>query len=413
MLRRTAILLAFVVLRALPGEAQTVETDPLQCWWRTSTGAVRVGEPFSVVLTCAVLETDTTKVEPDQSKLEPSVVQLAPFEVLGGTHGADLSTDLRRFFQYEYRVRLLAENFFGKDVPLPETKLSYHVRSSVGQKTAIQGRDQTYVLPALSVRVLSLVPADATDIRDASTETFGDIDARASRAKLFVIIGGILFTIAALLVLLALVRLVSRFRKPSTTADRLVSDAAILRAAGRELASVQREREGGGWTPELAGRALTALRLAGTYALGRPVAQSAETAAVGRQSAVAGLPSTISNQRIGGGDGVLLVRTGGWPRRKTVAVSGAVTARSMARERARGLGNARRETLLESLDQGIAQFTAAQYSRSETLDAAALDEALAAGRAAVRRIMLEQTWVMKKFGPRRPPREVEARAWSR
>src|SRR5438093_758544 len=306
MLRRTAILLAFVVLRALPGEAQTVETDPLQCWWRTSTGAVRVGEPFSVVLTCAVLETDTTKVEPDQSKLEPSVVQLAPFEVLGGTHGADLSTDLRRFFQYEYRVRLLAENFFGKDVPLPETKLSYHVRSSVGQKTAIQGRDQTYVLPALSVRVLSLVPADATDIRDASTETFGDIDARASRAKLFVIIGGILFTIA-----------------------------------------------------------------------------------------------------------VLLVRTGGWPRRKTVAVSGAVTARSMARERARGLGNARRETLLESLDQGIAQFTAAQYSRSETLDAAALDEALAAGRAAVRRIMLEQTWVMKKFGPRRPPREVEARAWSR
>jgi len=36
--------------------AQNVETDPIQCWWRTSAGAVRVGEAFSVVLTCAVLE---------------------------------------------------------------------------------------------------------------------------------------------------------------------------------------------------------------------------------------------------------------------------------------------------------------------------------------------------------------------
>ena len=41
-----------------PPRAQTVQTDPLQCWWRTSAGAVRVGEPFTVVLTCAVLETD-------------------------------------------------------------------------------------------------------------------------------------------------------------------------------------------------------------------------------------------------------------------------------------------------------------------------------------------------------------------
>src|SRR3954466_15902383 len=148
--------------------AQTVQTDPLQCWWRTSAGAVRVGEPFTVVLTCAVLETDGATVVADQTRLEPSVVQFAPFEVLGGSHGADLRTDQRRFFQYEYRLRLIADGMFGKDVALPETKLSYKIQSKVGQKTSVQGRDQSYVLPAQSVRVLSLVPGDTSDIRDTS-----------------------------------------------------------------------------------------------------------------------------------------------------------------------------------------------------------------------------------------------------
>src|SRR5882672_6146627 len=155
-----------LIATVTPASAQNIETDPIQCWWRTSAGAIRVGEPFSVVLTCAVVENDTAKVVVDQSKLEPSVIQLAPFEVTGGSHGADLRTDERRFFQYEYRLRLIAENMFGKDAALPETKISYRVQSKVGQKTAIQGRDQTYMLPPQSIRVMSLVPADASDIRD-------------------------------------------------------------------------------------------------------------------------------------------------------------------------------------------------------------------------------------------------------
>src|SRR5438093_9106933 len=197
--------LALSAASAAAQTAQTVETEPLQCWWRTSAGAVRVGEPFTVVLTCAVLETDAATVVIDQGKLEPSVVQFAPFEVLGGQHAADLHTDLRRFFQYEYRLRLIGEGQFGKDVPLPETKLTYRVQSKVGQKTSIQGRDQNYVLPAQSIRVLSLVPSDAADIRDASAETFADLDQRSFRANLFVVIGGGLFALAGLLALPAAV----------------------------------------------------------------------------------------------------------------------------------------------------------------------------------------------------------------
>src|SRR5216684_4678778 len=119
MVRRVVFGFALIVAASSAAAAQNVQTDPLQCWWRTSAGAIRIGEPFTVVLTCAVLESDAATVVVDQSRLEPSVVQFAPFEVLGGSHGAEIRTELRRFFQYEYRLRLLAENLFGKDVALP------------------------------------------------------------------------------------------------------------------------------------------------------------------------------------------------------------------------------------------------------------------------------------------------------
>src|SRR4051812_15557503 len=225
MMRKSVLGLLFVLGFAVSAAAQTVQTDPLQCWWRTSAGAVRVGEPFTVVLTCAVLETDAATVVVDQTRLEPSVVQFAPFEVLGGSHGADLRTEQRRFFQYEYRLRLIADGMFGKDVALPDTKISYKIQSKVGQKTSVQGRDQSYVLPAQSVRVLSLVPGDAADIRDTSaSETFGDIDQRGFRANLFTIIGSVLFVLAALMVILGLVRLFQRYRKPTVVTQKLIGD---------------------------------------------------------------------------------------------------------------------------------------------------------------------------------------------
>ena len=313
------------MLAAMAGTAaaaQTVQTDPLQCWWRTSTGAVRIGEPFTVVLTCAVLETDDAKVVVDQTRLEPSVVQFAPYETLGGSHGADLRTDQRRFFQYEYRLRLIADGMFGKDVALPETKISYRVQTKVGQKTSLQGRDQTYVMPAQSMRVLSLVPSDATDIRDTSSgETFSDIDQRGFRANLLTVIGGVLFVLAGLMALLALVRLFQRYRKPVVVSERLIGDTAILSGVGRELSAVQRDRDAGSWTPEIAARAIGALRIAATYAIGRPVSQmpASRLLADGGETAEPGR----------------LILKAGWPRGKRIAVSGAVTPQTVARTLAR------------------------------------------------------------------------------
>jgi hypothetical protein len=410
MMRRCSGFLLVVLLSGarLASAQPTRSADPLQCWWRTSAGAIRIGEQFSIVLTCAVLETDAATVVVDQSRLEPSVVQFAPFEVLGGSHGADLRRDDRRFFQYEYRARLIAENQFGKDVSLPETKLSYHIQSSVGEKTALQGRDQSYILPPLSLRVLSLVPADATDIRDTPSVTFQDIDQRGFRANLLTVIGGVLFTVAALLTLLALVRLLARFRKPAEASTRLISDSAALRAAGRELAAVRRRREDGGWTPDLAGRALAALRVAGAYAVGRRA--SLMPAAV---QSTTGQPSSDGNQ---GPEeaGRLIVRTG-WPRARRVAVSGAITPQSVGRDRIRRAGTAgfAGSELYESLEQALAALTAAQYGRNGKLDDSALDQALDTGNQVLKRARLDQTWVMKRLAARRVQRQGDTRAWSR
>ena len=63
---------------------RSVDADPVRCWWRADRGAIRMGEPFKAVLTCAVLETASAKVVVDRSRLDSTVMALPPFDVLGG-----------------------------------------------------------------------------------------------------------------------------------------------------------------------------------------------------------------------------------------------------------------------------------------------------------------------------------------
>ncbi len=297
-------------------------------------------------------------------------------------------------------MRLIAENMFGKDIALPETKLTYRIQSRVSQKAAVEGRDQTYLLPPLSIRMLSLVPSDASDIRDAAAETFADVDRRAFRANLFIVVGGVLFTLAGLVALLTLVRAFLATRKPSAAADRLVSDGAVLRSVGRELSAVQREREGGGWTVPLAARAAAALRIIGAYAMGQR-ATRAVTTEHANEAAVT--------------DGRIIIKSG-WLKAKHVAVSGATTPRSIA-SAIKQASNGRRPGELEAIEEALQRFTAAQYARpaegqSERLDDTALDASLAAAKETLGRLKLEQTWVMKRMGRQRKPILRESRMWS-
>lgn len=338
-----AVLLAGVA----PAVAQTgtdmVEVEPITCWWRTSTSAVRTGEAFDLRLTCAVVETEANKVVADFSKLDPTVVQLPPFEVLGGTHAADLVTPGKRFFQYDYRLRLIAEDAFGNDVPIPPLEVSYRIESQVQGGDTTQGREQSYSLPRTSMRLISLVPDDTADIREAAAAPFTEIENRDSRANLLQTIAGVLFGLAAVIALVMLISMLRRKKVVTKSTQLHLAPRSILSAVAKELDEVQRASRGG-WTPELAGRALAAARIAGAYATKH---------AIGQRAPIVGEVPV---------DGVLVVKSFG---RGDVFVSGGTTTQTAA--------------AIPELADALRTLTVARYGRVEKVDADA-DGALEAAR---------------------------------
>jgi hypothetical protein len=70
--------------------------------------------------------------------------------------------------------------------------------------------------------------------------------------------------------------------------------------------------------------------------------------------------------------------------------------------------------MLESLAQALTALTTAGYARDGTLDDTALDEALATAVQVLKRMRIEQTWIMKRIALRRGgPAPMESRVWSR
>ncbi len=351
--------------------AQDVEVDPVSCWWRTAAAAVRVGEPFSLQLTCSGLETDAARAVIDRTRLGPAAVQFPPFEVVGGSQSPDHVTPGRRFMQYDYSLRLIAEDAFGLDVPIPALEITYRIETRVQQDAAaVQGREQTYTLPAIPVRVASLVPQSATDIRESRVPSLNEIAAREFRARLFRVLSFILFGVAGLVVALSVAHWFRHRRAASTGRERrLLPNRAVLAAVRRELRAVQRESRGG-WTPEIVGRALAATRVVASYLARHAVSQRAMTApvAVGELTATAGLVG-----------------------RRRVAVSGATTTRTL-----QALGD-NTEVVASNLEAALAILTAARYGRDGTLNGGSLDEALSAAMRATDRVASRHTWLAETF----------------
>ncbi len=350
-----------------------VEADPIRCWWRTSAGAVRTGETFSVVLTCAVLETEAVQIVTDEAPLGVNVIQMAPFETVIGSHPADLRTASRRFFQYAYTLRIINPDFIGKDVRIPDLVLHYKVNSRLAGNTSVQGRDQTYVLPPLQVRVLSMVGADAFDVRDGSNETFSAIEALDFRANILRIVAVTLLALAALIALLSIVRLFARTRQRAPVGEHVLSARAVLGTAEDELASVQRESEQG-WTDALSGRALAASRIVAACATNHPVSQR-----------------RIADHDDQAGEGRLTRRS---RRGTTTAVWSTLTAETLTDEVVGRTAPATPEQsqLLDSLRTSLATLTAVQYAATPVFDRASLDVALSNSVEAVQTLKREHAW---------------------
>jgi len=309
-------------------------------------------------------------------------VQLKPFEVLGGGHPQDTRAGQRRFFQYRYSLRIIDSDVIGHDVFLPDLRISYKVQSQMGPDATLAGRDFTYVMPGIPVRLLAQVPVDAGDIRDGADVGLERIEDLQFRASLFDLGSVALAAAGVLMAVLALVAIVRRARPTRTRERARVSDRRVLAAAGAELSRVAREA-GGGWTPDLVRAGHAALRLVGAVALDHAVSE--------QPLAASAAPA----------DGRLAVRS--WlPGRPGSAVTSALTAADLARGVATlpaGAPSPRRAGL-EALQGALQAFTVAQYRASdEGPDAAALTGAVDAGRDEAARLARARLWRRARPAP--------------
>jgi hypothetical protein len=354
---------------AAPAPPGGAEADAVRCWWRTDKAAIRMGEPFTAVLTCAVLETASTKAVVDRSRLDHTVMALPPFDVLGGTAAEDVVAGPRRFFQYSYELRLLSDTAFGQDMSLTGLSINYRIDTATKDGTTSQGRDLSYNLPPLTMRVLSLVAGSARDIRDATTLTFADLEARRFRARSLGMAGWFLYGLAGAVLLLGLARLYKAMRAPArAVAEVGVSEPAVLAAAARELSDVARQKSGEGWTEALTARAAGALRIVASYAIGKPAAQ------------IKGLAADAAAGQIALSQGLV--------RRRHALVSAAITPKDLAVA-------AERDGTVQQLRDGLIALTASRYGRAGG-DDSAIDTAIAAAGPLARSLSFKYSWPMRQ-----------------
>ena len=205
---------------------------------------------------------------PDESRLAGVVI--ADGAVRGGRRQrirADLRSGQRRFFQYQYTLRIINPDAIGTGRAAPDHR-RFTTGSTAGSpaNAALQGRDLTYVLPPQSVRVAvdgagRRAPISATRPARASRRRGADAPGGRSRDR-----GASTLRRA---------RRADDARRRSSRLARRVAHGRPRPASGcwatraiarrRRRASwrpSQRERERQGWTEALVGRALAATRIA-------------------------------------------------------------------------------------------------------------------------------------------------------
>ncbi|MGH9199703.1 MAG: hypothetical protein ACRD2A_00515 [Vicinamibacterales bacterium] len=379
-MRAATVMAALLLFAAQPAGAQAptdpraaalVSTDPIRCWWQSDAGAVTIGQSFAVTLTCAVVETDAVQVIPDESRLGVATVRVAPFEILGGSHPADARDGSRRFFQYRYTLRIIDPDVIGRDVKIPSLPIQYKVRNRVNAASTLEGRDLTYVMPSLPIKVLSMVPAEATDIRDGSDAGFAAVDALRFRASLFRVVGTALALVALIMGVWALTRWAQMARRTPTESAGHIPDRAVLHELQAAFSALRPEADRG-WSDDLVVRTLPLVRLVSSLAIGRPISQH---------------PIASSPSR----DGRLPVSHGVF-RPARAAVAAAVTANDVASAMA-ALDDsaATKRGHFETLRDALMVLTEAAYRKAPDPDPATLDEALNAAIAATRRMSTERT----------------------
>jgi hypothetical protein len=338
---------------------------PIACWWRTGTGAVAVGEPLDVVLTCSVSESRDRRVVVDESRLGADAIQLAPFEVLDGEHPADLRRGERRFLQYRYRVRLIDADAVGRDVALPDVRVPYRIETLDNGNVPQEGRERELVLPAQTVRVLSLVPADAQDIREPGGGDLAAGEALRFRARMLRIAAVAAAAMGVVLLIPAVATAARRAQTTEAGTQAVLSRRTVLRQAIASLTEIQQAARTG-WTDDLMSRAAQTVRIVAACAIGQPVSQRVI------ESDAAEPPER-------------LVMTGGLVKRRRFSVAAPTTTLDVTRALQSSPAGDPGGTL-EDLADALRVFTIALYRAAADREALALDAALGQALSAARRV---------------------------
>jgi len=197
----------------------------------------------------------------------------------------------------------------------------------------------------------------------------------------------IFFGFAAVLAIIAGLRVRDRLRKRSPIVEQTVPVRTVLGGCVREVDQVRAEALRDGWTSSLAARALAPFRVAGAIALKQPVAQ------------------TLVARDVPTRDGQIVLRHG-LLRQRHALVSASITADAIDRLRAAGNGNRPADVSQDALDQirqALIALNAVRYGRVGSVDVQALDRTLDDGCNALRRLRLAHLW---------PARAVSALATS-
>jgi hypothetical protein len=238
-------------------------------------------------------------------------------------------------------------------------------------------------MPQLVFRVVSQVPTDATDIRDAGDAGLGRIDALRFRASALRVAALFLAGLALIVALTALPGILGRLRGGRARRSAGVSEAAVLHTAARRLGEVIDRHPTGD---------LDAAALADAHHLVRLVAAVAAGLGV-RQVALA------RNQAVP--EGRVLVR--GWLGRARAAVTSNVTAEAatLALDALTAQRSANDRMRLESLRDALALMTQAQYGAEAAPARSDVLAALRVARDAAGELAGQRRWSLRPIGP--PP----------
>jgi hypothetical protein len=341
------------------------DVAPLSCWWKTNKDAVLIGEQFTLILTCGVLETGTSRVVVDEGQFAAGAMTISPFEVVGETTRKDIQMPPWRYFQYEYTARLLKDGFFGEDIDIPPMRITYTAEALPSGEAL--GSAQQLQLPSLSLRLLSIVPKNTKDISDNASETFGNVERLFSMSRAALVGAGLTFAFALVFLGLAVQQGSRRYRQGLEDKPVPLTAPGMLQACLRKAEAFK--VAGGTWTDESAGEALALIRLMAAIGAGYRVAQRS-------QKPGASITKAETGQ---------IVIASGFLGRTHHIVSAHVTPETIRRRRlVNDSGTSDESKWMETLEQSLHVFSAVRYGKEGHCSDGELDQALINGINAFR-----------------------------